>query len=103
MSQRWKIVNVKIRIVTEADGLVGYASCGLDLGSGLERGDLYLNNITVRRDHNGGELFLTYPKSDSRGGRLYNVWEPDGPELRVAIENEVLGVFASLPRGGNHA
>ncbi len=68
MSQRWKIVNVKIRIVTEADGLVGYASCGLDLGSGLERGDLYLNNITVRRDHNGGEVFLSPPESVYRGG-----------------------------------
>jgi len=99
MNPKWKIVNVRIRIMS-AEGILGYASCGLDLGNGNgERGDLFLNNIGIRRDDMDGKLFLSYPKTESRGGKSFTVWQPDSPELRLAIEDAVLGMFANLVGG----
>lgn len=90
--------SVNIRLASDGrDGLVGYASLIIEPG-------IALNNISIRRGASG-ELFLTYPRKQSRAGAKYSLFNPTDHKTQIAIESAVLAALAQLSRdasSGSH-
>ena len=87
------ISEVKVRLVDDnPDNLVGWASC-------VVNGALYLNNIAVRRGHDGG-LVLVYPGKKSKSDQKYFYFNPITRSAKEALDVAILGKLQGADRHG---
>ncbi len=89
------ITEVRIRPVPDGrDGLVAYASC--------RYGDVYLNDIAIRRDDTG-HLFLTFPRKLSSKGRPHPLHYPIHQEAAEQFDAAIIGEIERLLGSGEGA
>lgn len=80
---------IKLRFVEDGrDGLIAWASCVLN-------GIVVLNNIGVRRGHDGG-LFLTYPNKVTAAGTKVTFFHPISREASAVLEDAILRRLAEI-------
>lgn len=80
---------IKLRFVEDGkDGLIAWASCVLN-------GTVVLNNIGVRRGHDGG-LFLTYPNKVTAAGTKVTFFHPISREASAVLERAILQRLAEI-------
>ena len=83
-----EISEVRIRPVSDGrGGLVAFASC--------RYGDVYLNDIAIRRDDTG-HLFLTFPRKLSAKGRPHPLHYPIHREAAQQFEEAIIGEIEVL-------
>ena len=89
------ITEVRIRPIPNGkDGLVAFASC--------RYGDVYLNDIAIRRDDTG-HLFLTFPRKLSSTGRPHPLHHPIHREAAELFDAAIIGEIERLLGGGEGA
>jgi len=89
------ITEVRIRPVPNGkDGLVAYASC--------RYGDVYLNDIAIRREKTG-KLFLTFPRKLSSTGRPHPLHYPIHREAAEQFDAAIIGEIQQLLGSGEGA
>lgn len=83
------VTEIKLRFVEDGkDNLIAWASCVLN-------GTVVLNNIGVRRGHDGG-LFLTYPNKVTAAGTKVTFFHPISREASAVLERAILRRLAEI-------
>ena len=86
-----EVSGIQIRIVQNGkDGLLAWASCVLNDA-------VHLNNIAIRRGHDG-RLMLTYPAKRTGAGSRYYYFNPISSEAADAVRDAVLARLAVLAK-----
>lgn len=85
------ITDIRLRIVENGhDGLVAWASC-------IVANTIKLDNVSIRRGHDGS-LFLTYPAKRTAGGDRFYYFHPISTDAANAVKNAVLARLATLAK-----
>lgn len=90
--------NIKIRLVGEVDDdIIGYAGLSIGIWKGGE-GDIYLNDIAIKRRHGTGERFIDFPKSWG-GGTKHAVWKPANNAMYEALRKPIIEALDKMIEG----
>ena len=65
--------------------LIAFASCVID-------GKLYLNNIAIRKKHDGS-IYLNFPRYTTRSGNEYPYFKPITTEMYEKMKKEFLNAL----------
>ena len=65
--------------------LIAFASCVID-------GKLYLNNIAIRKKHDGS-IYLNFPRYTTRSGNEYPYYKPITTEMYEKMKKEFLNAL----------
>ena len=80
------ITEINFRMAGKNDPkLIAFASCVID-------GKLYLNNIAIRKKHDGS-IYLNFPRYTTRSGNEYPYFKPITTEMYEKMKKEFLNAL----------
>ena len=88
MATDFTVSDIRIRLcASDSENFFGWASC-------LLNGGLFLNDMEIRRSHEG-RLYVRFPTRPSRSGVRHHHFCPVNRETRAVLEEAILGQFAA--------